>query len=142
MSASPSAVLRLRMRHASPGRPPDPSSAPTRLERAELHPDGLPPSAVLMVRRLTAVLPPFETAPHSPRRDGPRWDHRLRQELTDLARRAARPDRGRLPDDAEAVLFGDRAELLACLVTDLLRGVADRCWWWEGPLLEAGTTDV
>src|SRR5262249_54249261 len=36
------------------------------------------------------------------------------------------------PDRAQAVLFADRTELLACLARDWLDGSAARRWWWRG----------
>jgi hypothetical protein len=36
-----------------------------------------------------------------------------------------------VPADAEAVLFADRAELLACLAQDWCEGTASMRWWWQ-----------
>ncbi len=52
---------------------------------------------------------------------------------------AARPAHGAVPAGAEAVLFADRAEFLACLARDLCEGTAWGNWWWHG-ILETAVT--
>jgi hypothetical protein len=61
----------------------------------------------------------------------PHWEQALRDELDSLAHRAHRPARERVPLSAEAVLFDDSAELLACLASDLCNGVIGERWWWR-----------
>jgi hypothetical protein len=36
-----------------------------------------------------------------------------------------------VPPDAEAVLFADESELLACLARDISHGLAGQRWWWR-----------
>jgi hypothetical protein len=55
----------------------------------------------------------------------------LRDEVEQLARRAARPAHGPVPSHAEAVLFADRAELLSCLARDHVRHLLEQYWWWR-----------
>jgi hypothetical protein len=100
------------------------------LDRSDFTVPGLPAAAVLIVRRLACSLPSGGRA----RSPGfvPGLD--LRDRTAELARLAARPDRERVPEDAPAVLFSDRARMLACLADDLARGLAERCWWWQLPL--------
>ncbi|WP_148282244.1 hypothetical protein [Corallococcus coralloides] len=45
---------------------------------------------------------------------------------------AMRPVHGPVPTSAEAVLFADPAELLACLASDVSQGTAATHWWWRG----------
>jgi hypothetical protein len=52
--------------------------------------------------------------------------------LGDVLRRAVRPAQELVPAAAEAVLFADQAELLACLASDLCGGQAYERWWWRG----------
>jgi hypothetical protein len=90
----------------------------------------LPPQAVLMLRRLALALPlrALERLP----------DARLRLQVASAARgaiaaaaaHAGRPALGQVADDAEAVWFGDEAELLACLARDALAGRLNH-WWWR-----------
>lgn len=101
------------------------------LDRADLQPAGLPPSAVLIVRRLTESLSGIGAVRGTA---GRHWERVVRARLEDLYRRAARPASGPTPGDCEAVVFMSRAELLACLARDLVRGVAWRRWWWQAVL--------
>ena len=135
-------VLRVRVRHAEPAGDGLRAWARTELPRTDLHPPALAPSAVLVVRRLDGGLPRTVTTPAAVRTPTRGWDRELRAELASLLARAARPHDGRLPPDPPAVVFADRAELVACLVADVLRGVAARRWWWEAPLREAGGADI
>ncbi|WP_028310503.1 hypothetical protein [Derxia gummosa] len=90
----------------------------------------LAPQSLLLLRRLALDLP------------GPALDRlpdaRLRLAVAGLARGAiadaaavaARPALGAVSPQAQAVLFGDTAELLACLARDALDDRLD-CWWWR-----------
>ncbi len=96
--------------------------------------DAVPPAAILCVRRLADPQPgrvalAARTAP-------PGWSRAVRDRVQDLARRAARPARDAVDGGAEAVIFADRAELLACLARDWCRGALGR-WWWP-PLVGEG----
>ena len=90
----------------------------------------LAPQSVLLLRRLTMMLPgrTLDRLPDA------RLRHAVasmaRQSIADAAARAARPACGPVPPDAPAVLFGDPAELLACLARDGLAGQLDT-WWWR-----------
>lgn len=92
------------------------------LDGSELHPRALPPSAILVVRALRD--------PGGLRLDGPspRWQAAAREAVRQQLMRAARPARGDA-DGADAVLFADRAELLACLLRDWHAGATR--WWWR-----------
>ncbi len=63
-------------------------------------------------------------------RDGRPW----RDGLEALAARAPRPWREPVPANAEAVVFADEAELLACLALDVAQGRAGAAWWWPALL--------
>src|SRR5512133_822879 len=77
---------------------------------------------ILCVRRLRGTL----RAGGSP---GPWRDH-----MEALAASAARPWHEPVPARAQAVVFADRAELLACLARDAAQGAAALAWWWPALL--------
>jgi hypothetical protein len=51
-----------------------------------------------------------------------------------LARLATRPILEPVPPQAQAVLFADEGELLACLALDVRRGLVQERWWWRSVL--------
>ena len=100
----------------------------------QLQPEGMPPSAVLVVRSMHDPLPgriamDFASAA-TPSAE---WQTAAQARLAALYRRAARPASGAVPGTAEAVLFADFGELLACLALDLCAG-AGNSWWWKSIL--------
>ena len=62
--------------------------------------------------------------------------------LERLLQQAARPARGFVPAGAEAVVFADRAELLACLARDWLRGDTRLRWWWAALLARESAVEA
>jgi hypothetical protein len=100
---------------------------------ASLRPPGLPPSALLCVRRLRDPLPGELRLDTGALRPSVEWERAAADALARTAAAAARPARGPVPPGAEAVLFADRAELLASLARDWLGGDLGGRWWW--PLL-------
>src|SRR5262245_41865645 len=97
-----------RVRHASGD---DSLAQRLKLERglgaADWSVPGLPPAAILCVRRIRS------------RASNP---GAIRSALEALARGAARPARNFVPAGAEAVWFADASEWLACLASDTLSG--------------------
>ncbi|MDD4979338.1 MAG: hypothetical protein PHI29_11970 [Gallionella sp.] len=85
---------------------------------------GVGPSAVLCVRDLSVRL-------QAKSRYSQSVGGILGDEMERLARHAARPAHGPVPLNAEAVLFADRAELLACVARDHLRHQLAYRWWWR-----------
>jgi hypothetical protein len=118
----------------------DPLAARLCLERLlgaiDLRPDALPPSAVLCVRELRDPWPGRLSLASHQLGPPPAWAQAVRREVDRLARTAARPAYGAVPPAAEAVVFADHGELLACLGSDLVAGLVGARWWW--PLLVAG----
>ncbi|HEX8501943.1 MAG TPA: hypothetical protein VF659_15275 [Pyrinomonadaceae bacterium] len=107
-----------------------------RLERtlahANLHPAWLPASAILCVRKLRGESAAASLAPYGRGGASPEWEREIAARLEALARRAARPAREVVAAGAEAVIFDDQAELLACLVSDWCGGgVETTRWWWQ-----------
>ncbi|MBZ5506389.1 MAG: hypothetical protein LAO78_13090 [Acidobacteriia bacterium] len=124
-------VGRLRIRSRSS----DPQAEQQRIARmlrsATLHPAGLPESATLVVRRLVDPLPsrlrvgPLDILPDAS------WQRAVSAALERLAVSAARPAYGAVPAEIEAVLFYDRAEVLASLALDWMSGTLPVQWWWR-----------
>jgi hypothetical protein len=104
------------------------------LNNIDLRPPGMLPSAVLVVRRMSDPQPGRLAPRLGAVRVHTAWEQAARQQLADLQRRAARPALGPALGDAEAVLFADESELLACLARDLGRGQAGQRWWWRALL--------
>lgn len=77
--------------------------------------------AILCVRRIAIPLQRVE---------------KLKEALEAETFAAPRPARGPVPANANAVLFADRAELLACLARDWCAGNTGTLWWW--PVLFPG----
>lgn len=97
------------------------------LAGVEVRPPGISPSAVLLVRRLEPVARTF-AASQTP------FSERVSLALRRHASQARRPWLHENAATADAVLFSDEVELVACLVRDWLRGrIADR-WWWRSVL--------
>ena len=115
-------------------------AAPERLGRAltmaDLRPPSLPAGAILCLRRVRDPRPgAFRPgSPGGDLRPPPDWERAARAALDSAVRSAARPALGAVPASAEAVLFADRAELLACLARDVGEGRAGLQWWWRGLL--------
>ena len=131
-------ICRLRTQ-LSPGRNgSDHTALRLRLTRllgsVELRPAAMPPSAILFVRHLSDPLPGHLAPWRSPVRVDTAWERATQNALAEIARRAARPGQGQVPASAEAVLFADEGEMLACLALDMSRGEAQGRWWWRAML--------
>ncbi len=101
------------------------------LETTDLTPPGLPPGAILHIRRLTDPLPgrlSLDTPQLAPDRA---WQAALTGRLGALAAQAERPLHQAVSAGAPAVLFADQAEMLACLALDWLSGQLLNHWWWR-----------
>ncbi len=97
------------------------------LTATELRPSQLPRNATLIVRKVGAA----GRRPFDPERTSDSgWGDGLRDEVSAWYGRASRPRDGALPSEAEAVVFADDTELLACLAVDLAARRAGSRWWW------------
>ena len=102
------------------------------LAALDLHPRSLSPHAVVCLRRLRAPMP--ENFAAGIEDDAARlrtWAAATAGVLETFIRQAARPAEGFVPAGAECVVFGDRAEVLACLAEDWCDGRAHARWWWR-----------
>jgi hypothetical protein len=132
LTAGRTTVNRLRIR----GRAVDRLIAQTRagqcLEEATAQPASVPPAAILCIRRLVDPRPGVVRVGCS--RPLPQWSQAVRSAIDHRARDAVRPARAEVPANADAVVFADRAEMLACLAVDWCTGSLGDRWWWR-PLL-------
>ena len=110
------------------------------LDESSLLPPTLPPSAILCIRRLADPRPgliALGRAQRPPRE----WSDAVAAAVTALARGAERPWYGEASTNAEAVIFADRAEMLACLGADWCAGRL-ASWWWRALLSDVVDTQV
>lgn len=102
--------------------------AARQLTGVEIRPPGLPPSVELVVRRVRDPVP--GSVGGETLRPPDAWERAVRDHLAVTARTAARPDDGgRVSVNADAVLFDDRAELVAAVVNEIVRGDCAATWW-------------
>ena len=99
------------------------------LMAAALRPPAFPPSAILCVRRLSDPMPGRLGASGGVRA-APEWELAVQNELARLWHTAARPMIESVAPNADAVLFADSSELLACLAADWSDGLFHTRWWW------------
>ncbi len=113
----------------------------TTLGGADLHPPGLAPSQVLLVRELSDPKPGRLGLQNAGAGLDRTWERAAREVLADCLRRAVRPTNGRVPPDAEALLFDDAAEAWACWVREQVVGASSAAtpWWTES--LEASADE-
>jgi hypothetical protein len=124
----------LRLRGASDNTPALRLAVASLLSTAELRPMGVSPAAILIVRKMADPLP-GRLAPHRRAiRIDTAWENAFQRALVAIYRHATRPAQGRIPTSANAVLFADEGEMLACLALDISRGVAWEHWWWKALL--------
>ena len=124
MIASDSTVIRtLRIRTATSDRLAARLQTERALQASSLRPIGLPRDAIMIVRQIK-----------SRRAGSAGWEQAVNAQLDQLARQAAHPIEDAVPANAEAVIFADRSELLACLATAWCAGVVRAQWWWQSLL--------
>ena len=133
-AASSVTVEHIRLRGAQMDAPAARQRLSYLLSSVALRPSRMSPSAILVVRSMRDPLPgaiakPFASAPLP----SPAWENAAEARLSALCAEAARPARSAVRPSAEAVLFADQSELLACLALDLGTG-AGLAWWWRSIL--------
>lgn len=100
-----------------------------RVQSMNFRPAGLPPSAVLMIRRIDDPLPGLLDAAESEHRD--KWNRAFQNQLNDIYRSAYHPKNALVKTDARAILFQDPAQLIACVCKDIASGTLVNQWWWN-----------
>lgn len=110
------------------------------LEMVAFRPASLAPASILCIRSLYDPLP--QQLPINTIRPIPQWEQAVRNHIDKLVREAERPSHGAVSSQAQAVLFVDRAELMACLAKDWFTGQALNRWWWRGLLRNQSVADA
>ncbi|HSF30697.1 MAG TPA: hypothetical protein VLK82_09545 [Candidatus Tectomicrobia bacterium] len=90
--------------------------------------------AIVCIRKLRNPLPGRWQAPTGGVRAALDWQRAIAGTVDQLLRHAAHPGRGVVPDHAEAVVFADYGDMLACLANDWCAGEATIHWWWRSIL--------
>ena len=100
------------------------------LQSADITPPCFPPHAILLLRRAAArqkvSLASFQLRPE--------WEREMRAVVADFLRRAVVPVHGFIPMGAEAVLFRDEAEWLACLGLHVAARTVESAWYCRAML--------
>ena len=96
----------------------------------DLTPATMPPQAILCIRSLNDPLPGTIDLHSSHITQPAAWEYAARDSVTAAYRRAARHAHCSVPSSADAVLFADHAELLACAARDACNGLLN-AWWWK-----------
>lgn len=103
----------------------------SQLDADELTPSNLSPSAILIVKRIHDPMPrTLQRAAHGIKANKS-WSQAVREKLEHELVNAGRPAKYCVPDTANAVLFNDRAELVASLAMDISLGQRSSHWWWK-----------
>lgn len=97
----------------------------------DFRPAGMSPSAILLIEKLSENLPRDAVAGGLGSGGSQQWQSGIQHQLDLAYRQAERPVVAGVRGSANAVLFRDRAELLACLCRDVLAGSLGDKWWWK-----------
>jgi hypothetical protein len=135
-------VARLSVRGSGLDPIPTQSRLASLLNNTDARPTGLSPAAIVVVRRLRDPLPGSLDLRQHNLEPPPAWQQALRARLDSLAAGAARPALAAVPANAEAVVFLDRSELLACLASDWCEPRVATQWWWQSLLRQADAEQV
>lgn len=142
LQGSETVVSRLRLNAATS----DPALATMRLASllrdAPLHPANLPPAAILFIRRLHDPRPGALRLDQSGGHLPALWDQAAKELISRLGSGAARPALGAIAPSANAVVFLDRSELLACLASDWCQGSVTTRWWWQSLLKQGAASQI
>ena len=142
LQGSETVVSRLRLNAATS----DPALATMRLASllrdAPLHPANLAPAAILFIRRLHDPKPGALRLDQSGGHLPALWNQAAKELVSRLGSGAVRPALGAVSPSANAVVFLDRAELLACLASDWCQGAVTARWWWQSLLKQSAAAQI
>ena len=91
----------------------------------------MPPSAILVVRSLTDPLPGTLLENRAAFAAHTDWKNAFHHALANRYQQAVRPEKGRIFQDSDSVVFLDEAEFIACLLLDLTESGHTPKWWWK-----------
>ena len=106
-------------------------SADRMLSAADLYPRGLSDNAIVCIRSFHALLPSAQQGRYGGGRLPARWEEHVRASLKQVIQQADHPLHGNASSSSEAVIFADRAEMLAALAIDWRSGTYTQRWWWQ-----------
>src|SRR5215471_5092013 len=101
------------------------------VRNAKIEPAGLPRSAFLVVRHLSGPSALRLPVTGFSADEEANWQRALNCKLETLLAEASRPAAQAVPAGANAVLFLNKAEVLASLAEDWLCGSLATNWWWQ-----------
>jgi hypothetical protein len=131
-------VDRMRVRCAGT----DPLNVKLRLsslfQGVDLRPASLAPGAILKIRHFADPLPGRIRVSGYMMFPPEDWRRAASAAIDEIARTAVRPYRTLVPAGAQAVVFQDEAELVACMAGESVRGSPAAAWWWAGPSSQRG----
>lgn len=130
-NCSATEIAKLKIRSAHKDEPALRLALSNLIGNADLKPDGLSPSAILVIKHMSDPLPGKISTGKQKFRPDLIWQRAVQDQLNDIFRTAVRPQHGVIPANAEAVVFADQTELLACFLIDLARDLAVTHWWWR-----------
>lgn len=103
----------------------------SKLDCIDFIPKSLPPTAILIVKQLTDPTPVKLSLRAAQVYLDSEWESTTQDQLEQCYQHALRPQQGFIPADAEAVVFTEHSELLACLSYDFASGTTSQHWWWD-----------
>src|SRR5687767_5475416 len=92
---------------------------------ADVHPTNLAARAIVCINKFRAAPPRVSQTMNT------NWEQEVRESLGEIVNHAERPILGKAATAANAVIFADLAELLACLARDWAIGTLTQNWWWK-----------
>jgi hypothetical protein len=104
------------------------------MSAANLKPGNLPPAAIVCIRRFSDPNPGLLDSHKVGAPVSLAWEKAVAEGLGRIVSGAIRPGEVSVPEFANAVIFVDEAELLACLARDWCTGIVPRQWWWQSLL--------
>ena len=104
------------------------------LSNSSFKPSSMPPSEIFIVKKINDPLPGKLCEGVNKFIPDSQWQAALNNKLNNIYFNAVRPINGILTEAAEAVVFTDTGEFLACYTRDLVNDRAGCYWWWKNLL--------